>query len=433
MFLPSFCTRCLSLLLVCLATHVFATVCATCPYASDAPATNDIPTACGTCPALSERTDTATADEAETTGDTKPPPIARERLTRFTPEDAARARLSLTEAAYWQADDDDDVVCSLCPHRCLIPSGYRGRCRVRVNVDGTLYTVVYGRPVAVHVDPIEKKPLYHFHPRSRTFSFATAGCNLRCVFCQNWQISQARPEQTRYILLPPEELVAAAINADSHSISYTYTEATVFYEYMRDTAKIAHEKGLQNVWVTCGYIEEEPLRALAPYLDAVNVDLKGFSDTFYRTYTAGTLEPVLRTLRILQEEGVWIEITNLVIPGANDADEDFENLCAWVVETLGKDVPLHFSRFRPDYRLRDRPPTPIATLERAVSIAQEHGIRYVYTGNVVGHEHADTRCHACGETVIKRRGYVIEEMRLDENNACASCGTPLHGRFDGAE
>jgi pyruvate formate lyase activating enzyme len=293
---------------------------------------------------------------------------------------------------------------------------------------GQLKTIVYGRVVAVHVDPIEKKPLFHFHPQSRSFSIATAGCNMNCLFCQNWQISQALPEDTRFMKLNPKEVVNLALQNKCDSIAYTYTEPTIFFEFMRDTAKLAKENKVKNVWITCGYIEEKPLRELCKYIDAANVDLKGFSEKFYLDYTNGKLKPVLDTFKILKEEGVWIELTNLVIPGANDSPQMISNLCAWVVKELGTGVPVHFSRFHPDYKLQDRPPTPVATINRAVDIARGFGIKYVYSGNVAGDKNESTYCPKCGKKIITRRGYQISDIKIKKGK-CAFCGTKIDGRW----
>jgi len=351
---------------------------------------------------------------------------AAANLTRFSSNEAVRAGLSLRLAEYWTNLTATRVQCRLCPRRCVIPDGYRGACRARVNIAGRLHTLVYGKAVAVNVDPIEKKPIFHVLPGSRTFSLATAGCNMNCNFCQNWEISQADPARTRSINITPEEIVAAALRAGCRSIAYTYTEPTIFFEYMRDTARLARQHGLRNIWVTCGYIEEEPLRELCQYIDAANVDLKGFSKEFYGTYTQGMLDPVLRCFGVLKERGVWTELTNLLIPGANDDPAVISNMCAWIVATLGRDVPVHFSRFQPNYKLLDRPPTPVGTIRMAVAIAQGYGVRFVYSGNVAGDPHESTYCPACGAVVVKRTGYDIDARNL-RDGACATCGRKLPG------
>ncbi len=352
----------------------------------------------------------------------------RTALTRLSSNDAARAGLSMRDAEYWTLRPDGDIRCQLCPNKCIIPNGYRGLCRARVNIDGVLKTLVYGRVVAANIDPIEKKPLFHFHPDTRSFSIATAGCNMNCLFCQNWQISQATPESTRYMKFSPADGVNAAVENKCLSIAYTYTEPTIYFEYMRDTAKLAHEKGIKNVWVTCGYIQEKPLRELCKYIDAANVDLKGFSDIFYEVYTTGELEPVLETFKILKEEGVWTELTNLIIPGANDDPVMISNMCAWIVKELGPDVPVHFSRFHPDFKLRDRPATPVATIEKAVAIAKHYGIHFVYAGNIAGNTYESTVCPGCGKILIKRYGYLIQDIHIKDGK-CEYCGRVIPGRW----
>ncbi len=335
-------------------------------------------------------------------------------------------RVRPREASYWERLDNGWVRCLLCPRECVVPPGERGHCGVRENRDGVYYTLTYGDPCAIHIDPIEKKPFYHFMPGTTAFSIATAGCNLDCKFCQNWQISQARPEELRNYDLPPAELVDAALASGAPSIAYTYSEPTIFYEYMLDCAKLAHEKGLKNVYHSNGFINEKPLRALCPYLDAANLDLKGMSEEYYRDMSGGSLAPVLRSLRILHEEGVHLEVTTLIVPGRNDSPEMIRRQCEWMVENLGPDVPLHFSRFHPQYKLTDLPPTPVETLEHARDIAHAAGLRYVYIGNVPGHDASDTRCPSCGASLIERVGYSVEITGLSDGR-CAVCGAPISG------
>ncbi|RKZ29903.1 AmmeMemoRadiSam system radical SAM enzyme [bacterium] len=320
---------------------------------------------------------------------------------------------------------DGSVQCQLCPFKCIIPEGGRGICGVRANVNGTLRAMTYGKPVAVHIDPIEKKPLFHFQPQSKSFSIATAGCNLSCIFCQNWTISQALPEESQHITMMPEQVVQQALTSGCKSIAYTYSEPTVFFEYMYDTGVLAHQAGLKNVWITCGYINEEPLRKLCEVLDGANVDLKGPTQ-FYQEYTKSGREPVLRTLKILREEGVWVEITNLIIPGANDDPDSIRAMCRWIADSLGTDVPIHFSRFHPNYKLTDRPQTPIKTLRMARQIAMEEGLQYVYIGNAPGEEGEDTFCPTTGEKVIDRKGFWILEYKVSPQGKCPD-GTPLPG------
>jgi len=294
----------------------------------------------------------------------------------------------------------DYVRCQLCPRECVISEGARGECGVRENRGGRLHTLVYGRPCALNNDPIEKKPLFHFLPGTYALSLATAGCNLHCLYCQNWSISQARPEEVRSLDLMPEEVVAYASRLASKSIAYTYTEPVVFLEYVLGTAREARAQGLRSVVISAGYIQSQPLAELCRNVDAVKIDLKGITEEFYRTVCDATLEPVLAGLRVIRESGVHLEIVNLVIPTLNDSPDDLRELARWVVTELGPDVPLHFSRFYPQYRLTNLPPTPVETLEEARSIAMEEGARYVYVGNVPGHPAESTYCpglHCFGE------------------------------------
>jgi pyruvate formate lyase activating enzyme len=333
------------------------------------------------------------------------------------------------EAEWCETQEDGSVQCLLCPRYCRIADGERGVCGVRENRDGTLYTLAHSNPCAVHIDPIEKKPLYHFLPGSKALSLAVAGCNLRCIFCQNWQISQSRPEETRNYFLPPQAVVDSAIAHGCASISYTYTEPTIFYEYMMDIAMLAREKGIKNTWITCGYINPEPLREFCPYLDAANVDLKGFSDEFYRRIGNGSLAPVLKTLKILKEEGVFFEITNLIIPTLNDDMDEIRAMCRWIRDSLGPEYPVHFSRFHPNFKLTHIQATPTTTLERARRIALEEGLEYVYIGNVPGHESEFTTCPSCSETLVKRMGFYYTE-NLIEGGKCPKCGHEVLGIFE---
>ncbi len=340
--------------------------------------------------------------------------------------DGEMGRYTPRVASYWTSLDNGWVRCQLCPRECVVPPGERGHCGVRENRDGVYYTLTYGDPCAIHIDPIEKKPFYHFMPGTTAFSIATAGCNLDCKFCQNWQISQARPEELRNYALPPEQLVDAALASGAPSIAYTYSEPTIFYEYMLDCAKLAHEKGLKNVYHSNGFINEKPLRELCPYLDAANIDLKGMSEKYYRDMSGGKLAPVLRTLRILHEEGVHLEVTSLIVPGRNDSLAMIKRQCDWMFKNLGPDVPLHFSRFHPQYKLKDLPPTPIETLEKARQIALDAGLRYVYIGNVPGHDAANTRCPFCGASLIEREGYSVKVTGMVDGK-CSACGHPIDG------
>lgn len=337
-----------------------------------------------------------------------------------------KANLELLEAKYWTLLQDKTVQCQLCPNYCVLKTGKKGRCGARINVDGKLYTIVYARPVAVHVDPIEKKPFTHFLPSTVSFSIATAGCNLGCIFCQNWQISQSRPEDAESAVLPPMDVVDLAKKYKCASIAYTYTEPTIFYEYMLDTAKAAKTYGIRNVMHTCGYINPNPLKELLKYMDAVNVDLKGFSEEYYVTMCSGHLDPVLETIKTVKRSGVWLEITNLVIPGKNDDPKMIKAMCLWIKENAGPDTPLYFSAFTPQYKLTGLPPTPVKTLEDAQKIAKEAGLHYVYIGNVYGHTGESTYCPKCGKLIIKRQGFDTLEVDLIDGK-CKYCGYKIAG------
>ncbi len=330
---------------------------------------------------------------------------------KINPED-------LKEAMFYRKLDGKRVQCLLCPNRCILSPGQIGICRARKNIKGKLYSLVYGKIAAAHLDPIEKKPLYHFLPQSKAFSIATTGCNLRCKFCQNWEIAQVFPWEVETIEMSPEEVVQEAIERGAEVIAFTYTEPVVFYEYMLDIAKLAKEKGLKTVMITAGYINEEPLRELLKYLDAVKVDFKGFNDEFYQKMTIGHVEPVLRTMKIVKEEGVWLEIVNLVIPGENDSEKDIKNLILWVKNNLGEEVPLHFTRFHPDYKLLNLPPTPIETLKKARKMAQALGLKYVYTGNIYDPEGSTTFCPDSHQPAVVREGFFVKEYNLDEEGRC---------------
>jgi pyruvate formate lyase activating enzyme len=320
----------------------------------------------------------------------------------------------------------DYVQCNLCPHRCIIADGERGHCRVRENRGGRLYSVVYGNPCAVHVDPIEKKPLFHFLPTAAAFSLATAGCNLRCLYCQNWAISQVPPEETQNADLPPEGVVRYAQEYDAPVIAYTYSEPIVFYEYMLATARLAREQGVRNVVISAGFITSEPLRELCAAVDAIKIDLKGYDEDFYREVCDAELGSVLEAIRTIHESGTHLEIVNLVVPTLNDSLDQLRALARWVAQDLSPDVPLHFTRFHPQYKLTNLPPTPVETLERAWEIALEEGVRFVYVGNVPGHPGNHTYCPACGQSIVVRQGFAVLEYHLD-GGTCAYCGEPIPG------
>lgn len=334
----------------------------------------------------------------------------------------------LKEALYYQKLDEKQkkVWCQLCPRGCTIGNGETGFCRARKNIDGRLYSLGYAQPCAIHVDPIEKKPFFNVYPKTLSFSLASAGCNLRCKFCQNWQISQVSPLETFNQHIQPQDIVAAAIKSGSRSIAYTYTEPTNFFEYMLDVAKIAKGKGIMNVQHSNGYINPAPLKELCPYLDAVNIDLKGFSKSFYNRLCEAELEPVLETIKTLKASSVWVEITNLVIPGHNDDMEMIRKMCDWVRANAGEDVPVHFSRFYPMYKLTGVSPTPVGTLEKARETGLKSGLQYVYIGNVPGHPGENTYCPQCKKMIIRRSGYNILE-NLVKNGKCPSCGGKIGG------
>ncbi|MBL7102791.1 MAG: AmmeMemoRadiSam system radical SAM enzyme [Bacteroidales bacterium] len=332
------------------------------------------------------------------------------------------------EAKYY-VNTPKGLKCQLCPNKCNIKPDEEGDCRTKINVDGKLYSTAYGNPCAVHVDPIEKKPLYHFYPTSNAFSIATAGCNLACLNCQNWEISQTSPQKTRNYDLMPEKVVEQCLEYDCKSIAYTYSEPIAFYEYTLDTAKIAREKGVKNIIVSAGYIHEKPLREWCKYIDAANIDLKSFSNETYEMLNAGTLEPVLNTLKILKEEGVWLEITNLIVPSWTDDLDVIKEMCEWLAENGFKDSPLHFSRFHPQYQLTNLPATPVSTLEKARYVAIKAGINYIYIGNVPGSDAENTFCPNCNKIIIKRKGYRLLENNI-ENGKCKFCKTIINGIWD---
>jgi len=334
----------------------------------------------------------------------------------------------MKEALLYETLTDKCVQCQLCAHRCTIAEGKSGLCHVRENRAGTLYTLVYGNVIARHADPVEKKPLSHFYPGSSIYSVATPGCNFRCKWCQNWEISQMPRERN---LIPdtkmsPEETVEAAKGLDCAGIAYTYTEPTIFFEYAYETAKLARDRGLKNVFVTNGYMTDEALRMVSPSLDAANVDLKAFTDTFYKKQCGAKLEPVKNTLRLMKQLGILVEVTTLLIPGLNDDENELKALAGFVVNELGAETPWHISRFHPTYRLIDRPPTPLKTLKQAARIGRQAGLRYVYLGNVPGEDYENTYCHNCGELLIRRYGFHIDQNRI-RDDGCPQCRTPVYG------
>jgi len=333
----------------------------------------------------------------------------------------------MVEARFWKPEEGGAVNCGLCRFHCRILPGRRGLCGVRENRDGTLYTLVYGRSVATNIDPIEKKPLYHLLPGSLSFSIATVGCNFRCLHCQNYQISQWPHEHDSIPGddLSPEEVVRQALASGCRSIAYTYTEPTIFFEYAYDTAVLAHQAGLKNIFVTNGYTTPEALAEIAPFLDAANVDLKGFDDEVYRNLTGARLEGVLETLRDYKRHDIWLEVTTLLIPGYNDDPGELRELAGFIRDELGAGVPWHVSGYYPAYRL-DAPPTPVATLQLAEKIGHEVGLQYVYLGNRPGSGGEVTLCTACAERLVEREGFRVVKDRTSEGH-CPACGHPVPG------
>jgi pyruvate formate lyase activating enzyme len=331
---------------------------------------------------------------------------------------------------WWSTLEDGRIQCDLCPRECRLADGQRGFCFVRAREGDGLILTTYGRSSGFCVDPIEKKPLAHFYPGSSVLSFGTAGCNLGCKFCQNWDVSKAREFDRLVDAATPEGIAEAAIRVGAESVAFTYNDPTIFAEYAIDVAQACGERGVKTVAVTAGYISPEPRQALYAVMDAANVDLKGFTDDFYFRVTGAHLAPVLDTLVYLKRETpVWLELTTLLIPGHNDSEREIAEEAQWIAETLGPDVPLHFSAFHPDFKMLDVPPTPPATLRRARARAMQEGLRYVYVGNVHDLEGDATHCPGCGDVVIARDWYEILEYRLDENGCCPSCGTAIAGRF----
>jgi pyruvate formate lyase activating enzyme len=334
--------------------------------------------------------------------------------------------LSKVEARHYRKLPDREVECRLCPRNCRLGDKERGYCGVRENIDGTYYTLVYGKPCSLNADPIEKKPFFHFLPGTSALSLATAGCNVNCKFCQNWEISQVRPEQVRSFDLSPAEAVSLAKRHNCPSMAYTYSEPIVFFEYMMDTAEAARRQGLRNVVVTGGHINPEPLAELVKAVEAIKVDLKAFTQQFYTDQVHGTLQPVLEAIKMIHHSRAWLEIVYLVIPTLNDDLADIRRMCRWIIKEIGPDVPLHFSRFHPMYLLKNLPPTPLSSLEKARAAALEEGLNYVYVGNVPGHQAENTYCPKCKNMVIQRVGYSIQKMEL-KYGRCRFCRHPIPG------
>jgi pyruvate formate lyase activating enzyme len=333
-------------------------------------------------------------------------------------------------ADWWKTESNGKILCTLCPRYCTIGEGQKGFCYIRQNIDGKLYTTGYGRPTGFAIDPIEKKPLSHFYPGSEILSFGTAGCNLGCKFCQNWSISKAKLDEINSLNVTPEEVISIAKNYGVNSIAYTYNDPTIFGEYVIDISKLGREEGLNSVMVTAGYIDKEARKDVYKYIDAANIDLKAFTETFYHKLTFSHLDDVLDTLIWLRyDTDIWIEITTLLIPDENDSDEEIKKMCDWIVENLGEDIPIHFTAFHPDFKMKDKSRTPGATLTRARDIAVSKGIKYCYVGNVNDRKAQTTYCPDCGKALIVRDWHSVISMNLNEGK-CFECGTAIAGVFN---
>jgi len=333
----------------------------------------------------------------------------------------------MKEARFYEKLEKGKVRCTLCPHQCIISPGKRGICGVRENKKGILFSLVYGKAISWAVDPIEKKPLYHFFPGDDAFSFATVGCNFSCLNCQNYTISQISKENGEIPgeTITPQKIVEATKKSKAKIIAYTYTEPTVFYEYAYETCKLAHSENIKNIFVTNGYIMPEPLKEISSFLDAANIDLKSIKETFYRKICGGRLKPVLDSIKLMKKLGIWVEITTLVIPGLNDSEDEFKGIVNFILQ-MDNGIPWHISRFYPAYKMRQYPPTPVETLRRAREIGKKMGLKYIYIGNVPGEESENTFCPECGKIIIKRRGYWIERMDIKEGR-CRFCNTKIEG------
>jgi len=363
--------------------------------------------------------------------------MATEATTDATPAPASADALSLDDpytvsTQHWHPLPDGRIQCDVCPRACKLREGQRGLCFVRGRIDDQIVLASYGRSSGFCVDPVEKKPLNHFLPGSSVLSFGTAGCNLACRFCQNWDISKSREIDTLTSAASPDDLATTAQRLGCRSVAFTYNDPVIFMEYAMDVADACRERGIKAIAVSAGFMNAGPRADFYQHMDAANIDLKGFTDAFYEKVTFGKLPAVLETLEYLRHEtDVWFEITTLLIPGHNDSDSEIEQECAWLVEHLGTDVPLHFTAFHPDFKMMDVPRTPPQTLRRARHIALEHGLRYVYTGNVHDPDGQTTTCPSCGTAVVVRDWYVMQEYALDDHGACRACGATLPGVYDG--
>jgi pyruvate formate lyase activating enzyme len=350
-------------------------------------------------------------------------PAQRLRAYPSNPADSSSA----VEARFYEKLLNLKIRCQLCPRACIVDDGERGHCVVRENRGGTFYTLVHSRVSAAHIDPIEKKPLFHYLPGTVAFSISTAGCNVNCKFCQNWNISQWRPEQTHADFAPPRRIVSIARQSNCPTIAYTYGEPVVFAEYLMDTADAGHQAGIRSIVVSNGYIQQEALKQAYGKMDAVKIDLKSFSESYYAKVVSGQLKPVLDTLVTLRAMGKWTEIVYLVVPTLNDSDAELRALAQWIKANLGPDVPLHFTQFHPEYLLKHLPVTPVSTLERAKAIADAEGLHFVYIGNVPGHPAQNTYCPQCRKIVVERAGFTANRLLIGKDGACPYCLHPIPG------
>jgi len=369
-----------------------------------------------------------TSDSGSTEDELTPTSPTVENIPKASPEEVHPKSFpgNLVEASHYRSAGGDTVQCQLCFRKCTIPEGGRGFCLARENRDGKLYTLTYGKPVAVHIDPVEKEPLFHMEPGSDTLCVGTATCNLRCKNCINWHIAHKAPEEVEAVPMTPEEVVQTAIDHDVHTICFTYNEPTQQYEFMYDIARLAKEKDLRVTFHSNGEMSPEPMKAILPYVDSVAIDMKAFDPEVYRQLTTGELAPVLDTLKLVKEQGVWLEVVCLLIPTWRDDLDDIEEMCLWIRDNLGQETPVHFSRFFPTCKLTGLSPTPLSTLEQAHDIARKVGLHYVYIGNVSGHKYANTYCPECGEILIRRKGLLIQENNIVDGK-CKFCGHEIPG------
>lgn len=347
-------------------------------------------------------------------------------LSLLLPTSAGNKTEKLKEAMFYQKLDGKKVACQLCPRYCIIANKKRGFCRNRENREGKLYTIVYGKPCSIGKEPIEKAPFYHLLPGRERITLATVSCNQRCKYCQNWDISQSSLEDARYYEAQPEDIVAIAKKYHVNIICFTYTEPIVFYEYMYDIAKLARAEGIKTCVVTGGFINPKPLKELCKVVDAIKIDLKGFDEKFYEDVCGSQLQPVLDACKIVRESGIHLEIVNLIVPTLNDDTTKIREMCKWIKENLGKDVPVHFTRFSPNYKLTNLPSTPITSLENAIKVAEAVGLKYVYIGNIPGHKANNTYCPNCKKLLVKRLGYSVPENNI-KNGKCKFCGEKING------